>query len=131
RPSQPAPADCASTSTSQVVLMSANRTDRRGWKSFWQSSASTNTYNAAAGPHCVHPHGYLTLAMMQATSLAFATLAAVSLASATARGGGLSSAEVERLQRGDTVTREQTLERGDGRYVGGVTYTMIGASTGR
>jgi hypothetical protein len=68
--------------------------------------------------------------MMQATSLAFAAVAAVSLASATAHGGGLSSAEVERLQRGDTVAREQTLSRGEDRYVGGVTYTMIDARVG-
>jgi len=67
---------------------------------------------------------------MQAASVAFATLAAVSLASATARGAALSAAEVERLQNGATVTREQTLERGDRRYVGGVTYTMIDARAG-
>jgi hypothetical protein len=67
---------------------------------------------------------------MQATTVAFAALAAVSLASVTARGTTLSSAEVGRLQHGATVTREQTLERGDRRYVGGVTYTVIEARAG-
>jgi len=32
------------------------------------------------------------------------------------------------LSRGETVTREQTIERGDKRYVGGVTYTLVDAS---
>jgi hypothetical protein len=32
------------------------------------------------------------------------------------------------LLRGETVTRDQTLERGDKRYVGGVTYTLVDAT---
>lgn len=46
----------------------------------------------------------------------------------TARADGLSSAEVARLARRETVIREQTLERGDRRYVGGITYTLLDAS---
>ena len=42
--------------------------------------------------------------------------------------GGLGADDVARLLRGDTVTREQTLERGAARYVGGVTYTLVDAT---
>jgi hypothetical protein len=41
----------------------------------------------------------------------------------------LSADENARLMRGETITREETLERGeDHRYVGGVTYTVVDAS---
>ena len=36
--------------------------------------------------------------------------------------------ETSRLERGETVIRTQTIERGDQRYVGGVTYTVLEAS---
>jgi hypothetical protein len=58
---------------------------------------------------------------------AVAALAAALLASNPARADELSVAEVARLERGATVTRPQTLEHGDRRYVGGVTYTLIDA----
>lgn len=48
-------------------------------------------------------------------------------AGADARADGLVPSERVRLQRRETVTREQTLERGDRRYVGGLTYTVIDA----
>lgn len=48
-------------------------------------------------------------------------------APAAARADGLSSAEIARLSRRETVIREQTLERGDRRYVGGITYTLLDA----
>jgi hypothetical protein len=63
-------------------------------------------------------------------SIALRVLAAACLVSAAARGDGLSGADAERLETGATVTRTQTLERGDRRYVGGVTYTVIDARPG-
>src|SRR4051812_38222851 len=41
----------------------------------------------------------------------------------------LSPEEAARVARGETVIRQQTLERGDRRYVGGVTYTVVDATT--
>lgn len=40
---------------------------------------------------------------------------------------GLSRDERARLERRETVIREQTFERGDRRYVGGITYTLLDA----
>ena len=48
---------------------------------------------------------------------------------AEARKHALSTEESARLARGETVIREQTLERGDHRYVGGITYTVVDASS--
>jgi hypothetical protein len=45
-----------------------------------------------------------------------------------ARTDGLTEDEASRLAHGETVMREQTLERGAARYVGGVTYTLIDAT---
>lgn len=42
----------------------------------------------------------------------------------------LPAAERDRLARGETIIREQTLERGDHRYIGGLTYTLLDASSG-
>jgi hypothetical protein len=36
--------------------------------------------------------------------------------------------ETARLLRGETITREQTIARGDTRYVGGITYTLVDAT---
>jgi hypothetical protein len=47
------------------------------------------------------------------------------LAASVARADGLSNGEAERLTRGETVVRSQTVERGARRYVGGVTYTVL------
>jgi hypothetical protein len=48
------------------------------------------------------------------------------LLSATARAeGGLSADETQRLLRGQTIARQQQMQRRDERYVGGVTYTII------
>ena len=55
-------------------------------------------------------------------------LAAGVFAGADARADGLTVTEVASLERHETVTRQQTIERGDRRYVGGVTYTVIDAS---
>src|SRR4051812_17359131 len=51
-------------------------------------------------------------------------------AAGTARADALSHEEIARLARGDTVIREQTVERGERRYVGGVTYTIVDANAG-
>lgn len=61
-------------------------------------------------------------------------LGVVALASALALGRGASAAplaapDVTRLARGETVVRTQTLEHGEHRYVGGVTYTVIDGTT--
>ena len=42
--------------------------------------------------------------------------------------GALGVEESARLARGETVTHPETLEAGDRRYVGGVTYTIVDAS---
>lgn len=49
-------------------------------------------------------------------------------ASTPARADGLRADETLRLENRETVIREQTFERGDHRYVGGVTYTIVDAS---
>jgi hypothetical protein len=56
-----------------------------------------------------------------------AGLAALALWSGNARADGLSAAELAKLGRGRTVARTQTLELGEQRYVGGVTYTVVDA----
>ncbi|MCL2725925.1 MAG: hypothetical protein FWD69_15985 [Polyangiaceae bacterium] len=40
----------------------------------------------------------------------------------------LSAEEARRLERGETIARDQTWERGDSRYVGGLTYTVVDTS---
>jgi hypothetical protein len=61
-----------------------------------------------------------------------ALVCAASAAAADDRTPGFASRlqddENVRLLRGETVTREQTIERGDKHYVGGVTYTLIDAT---
>jgi hypothetical protein len=47
---------------------------------------------------------------------------------APARADALHAHEKARLARGETVVREQTLEQGERRYVGGLTYTVVHAS---
>lgn len=66
---------------------------------------------------------------MRSRWVAIAALAAWFVASASARADGLSAAEADRLIGGGTVARPQALERGDRRYVGGVTYTIVDAPT--
>jgi hypothetical protein len=60
----------------------------------------------------------------------FATLSFVSAFGATtvARADSLTPAESARLARRETVIREHTLERGDHRWIGGITYTLMDAS---
>jgi hypothetical protein len=47
---------------------------------------------------------------------------------ARAQEGVLTPDESARLARHETVIREQTVERGDHRYIGGITYTVVDAS---
>jgi len=56
------------------------------------------------------------------------TLALGLLTAAPAHAEGLAADETARLMRGETITREQTIERGGSRYVGGVTYTVLDAT---
>jgi len=56
-----------------------------------------------------------------------AAIAALVLGSSVARADGLTAWEAGRLLRGDTVARAQAIQRGDRRYVGGVTYTILDA----
>jgi hypothetical protein len=56
--------------------------------------------------------------------------AALALTAGTARADGLSPVETDRLLRGDTVARAQQVRRGERRYVGGVTYTIVEAGMG-
>jgi hypothetical protein len=69
--------------------------------------------------------------MRRLPALAFvAAVACTALHAGAARAesGRLTRGESEVLRRGETVVREQTLERGDRRYVGGITYTVLDAS---
>jgi hypothetical protein len=54
-----------------------------------------------------------------------AIVASVLLAAGTARADSLTTAEVDKLLRGDGVSRTQELRRGSHKYVGGVTYKIV------
>ena len=60
--------------------------------------------------------------------LPFVAALAVSSTAATASADTLTSDESTRLQRLETVIREETMERGDRRFIGGITYTIVEAS---
>jgi hypothetical protein len=47
------------------------------------------------------------------------------MASTVARADSLSSAEIDRLMRGQTVSRKQDVRQGMHRFVGGVSYTVV------
>jgi hypothetical protein len=61
---------------------------------------------------------------------AAAMAVALALASGAARADALSAGEMGQLLRGQTVARTQNLDRAHRRYVGGVTYKILDASTG-
>jgi hypothetical protein len=65
---------------------------------------------------------------MSRLALVAALFALVLFGTGNARADALSRDETTRLSRGDTVIREQTFERGERRYIGGVTYTIVEAS---
>lgn len=54
-----------------------------------------------------------------------AALLIATTAGTAARADGLAAWESARLDRGETVVREHTIDRGDHHYVGGVTYTVL------
>lgn len=64
---------------------------------------------------------------MRGVLAAIAFVSAFGVATA-ARADSLSPDEASRLDRRETVIREQTLERGERRYIGGITYTVVDAS---
>jgi hypothetical protein len=55
-------------------------------------------------------------------------VASLLLAGGTARADSLSTVEVDRLLRGDSVARTQEHHRGSRRYVGGVAYKILDAT---
>ena len=52
----------------------------------------------------------------------------LALPSSSASADTLAPSEQARLERGETVIRPQTIERGEQHYVGGVTYTVLDVS---
>jgi hypothetical protein len=60
----------------------------------------------------------------------FALIAVVALAwpSGNAQAESLTASESARLERGETVIRSHTIDRGEAHYVGGVTYTVLSAT---
>jgi hypothetical protein len=59
--------------------------------------------------------------------LPLTALAVLLFAASAAPAGGLTARETQQLLRGETVVRTQLLRRGDRRYVGGVTYSVVDA----
>lgn len=56
------------------------------------------------------------------------TFASALCATTVVRAESLTLDESARLERRETVIRAQTLQRGDHRWIGGITYTMVDAS---
>ncbi len=79
------------------------------------------------------PHSLFNLrvTMRSFAKLALGILLGTVLATSTrpAKAAGLSREEKQTLARGETVIREHTIERGDHRWVGGVTYTIVDAAS--
>ena len=66
--------------------------------------------------------------MTASAAIAGAIALSHALTAGNARADALTIEESGRLARGETVSRLQTTERNDHRYVGGVTYTVIDSS---
>jgi len=60
--------------------------------------------------------------------IAISSVVGALAAAPNARADALTPDEASRLARRETVIREQTLERGDHRWIGGITYTVMDAS---
>lgn len=77
----------------------------------------------------LHPNGPAhTVGLAMGRNVVAAALVLAGLcASSDARADGLSTNERTRLDNHETVARAQTLERGERRYIGGVTYTVLDA----
>lgn len=68
--------------------------------------------------------------LISACACALALSGVIPGTTATARADALTADETARLlRRGETVVREQTFERGDHRFIGGVTYAVMDASS--
>jgi hypothetical protein len=65
------------------------------------------------------------------TLLVAAAITCVVLSATSALADGLSAGEIDRLMRGETVARPQTLARGHRRYVGGVAYSIVDTTADR
>ena len=71
--------------------------------------------------------GFSSLRLSMRRAVFAAVLALSAFAAGSARADGLTTNEQARLDRHETVTREQTVDRGDKHYVGGITYTIVDA----
>jgi hypothetical protein len=60
--------------------------------------------------------------------LAAVTLGALGLVASSARADGLTGRETQRLLRGESVARRQSVHVGDREYVGGVSYVILDGS---
>jgi hypothetical protein len=69
------------------------------------------------------------LALVCTVGVGAATSARAAESGPPDRTHALSVEETARLSRRETVIREHTLERGDHRYIGGITYTVVDASS--
>lgn len=74
------------------------------------------------------PRGFFNLPRTMRIFLACIAFVSALSAATAARASGLTLDETARLARRETVIREKTLERGERRWVGGITYTVVDAS---
>jgi hypothetical protein len=65
------------------------------------------------------------LSVVSRLLLPLTALAVLLFATSAVPAGGLTARETQQLLRGETVVRTQLLRRGDRRYVGGVTYSVV------
>jgi carbon monoxide dehydrogenase subunit G len=70
----------------------------------------------------------MAFSVRRALSIAISLAALGTAAPAWSAGGELTNAEIARLTVGQPVIREDTVERGGHRYIGGVSYVLINAS---
>ncbi len=82
------------------------------------------------GLHVVRPPLKVRRPMFRRLLAAFVLVVGVLPAmESRAHADTLTADEHARLERRETVTRAQTFERGDHRYIGGITYTVMDATT--
>ena len=81
-----------------------------------------------APPTCVGPPSPINLRRIMRCLFATLAFACALGATTAARADSLTSDESARLTRRETVIRQHTLERGEHRWVGGITYTVMDAS---
>ncbi len=76
---------------------------------------------------CSRGGGFLRFRVVSPFLFPLTASAALLLATVAAHASALTVGETQRLLRGETVVRAQSLRRGDRRYVGGVTYSVVDA----